>query len=141
VTFDKELLFKPQLPEEDVDVPGRGTFRVRALTRAEVLSLRHVKEGPDQAAAVERKMMSLAVIAFNGEPGSLTEADIGRWQKASAAGEMEPITRRVAVLSGMADDAAKAAYKEFEADPDSEFRVLPSGQVGDDGGPAPGGDV
>lgn len=139
MTFDKELLFKPQLPEEDVDVPGRGTVRVRALTRVEVLALRQVKDGPEQAAAVERRMMSLAVVAFNGVPGSLTEADVGRWQKASAAGEMEPVTRKVAELSGMTDEAAKAAFKEFEADPDSEFRVLPSGEAGDDGGPASGG--
>lgn len=118
--FDKELLFKSSLPEAEVDIPGKGTVRVRALTRTEALSIQHVKEGPGRVEAIERKMLALAMV----DP-EMTEADIGRWQKASAAGEMEPVGRKVQELSGMTEDADKAAYKEFESDPDGEFRLPP----------------
>ena len=55
----------------------------------------------------------------------LTEAEVGRWQKASTAGELEPVTNKVSELSGMTEGAAKAAYEEFESDPDGEFRLPP----------------
>lgn len=116
MSFDKELLFKSALPEADVEIPGKGTVRVRGLTRAEAMSLQDVKG----VAAIERKMLALALV----DP-QLTEAEVGRWQKASAAGEMEPIGAKVQELSGMNEGAAKEAYKEFDADPDAEFRLPP----------------
>lgn len=125
MAFDKELLFKESLPEADVEIVGKGTMRVRALTRAEAMSCQNVKDGDGRVAAIERKMLALAIVGFNGEPGSLTEAEIGRWQKASAAGEMEPVGRMVQELSGMTEGAAKEAYQEFGADPDAEFRLPP----------------
>ncbi len=120
MTFDKELLFKPSLPEAEVEIPGKGTVRVRALTRVEVMSLQNVKEGPDWASAVDRKMIALGLV----DP-VLTEAEVGQWQKASAAGEMEPVGQKITELSGMTEGAGKAAYKEFESDPDGEFRLPP----------------
>jgi hypothetical protein len=116
VTFDKELLFKPSLPEAEVEIPGKGTVRVRALSRSEAL----LCQKEDGVEAVERKMLALALV----DP-ALTEAEVGRWQKASAAGEMDPVSNKVAELSGMTEDAGKAAYKEFESDPDGEFRLPP----------------
>lgn len=123
---DKDLLFKPRLPEADVDVPGVGTVRVRGLSRAEVLSLQRA-EGRDTL-TTERKMLALALV----DP-VLTEAEVGRWQKACAAGELEVVSNKVAALSALRDGAAKEVYKKFEADPDAEFRVLPGGETGDDG--------
>jgi hypothetical protein len=127
--MDKELLFKPRLPEADVEVPGIGTVRVRGLSRAEALAMQKV-EGTD---AIERKMLAVALI----DP-VLTEAEVGKWQKASVAGELEPVGAKVQELSGMAEGAAKATYKEFEADPAAEFRLPPSGEARDDGDPAEG---
>lgn len=114
----KDALFATKLPEEDVDIPGKGTVRVRALTRTEALACQQVKQGPDRVAAIERKMLAMAIV----DP-EMTEADIGRWQKASTAGEMEPVGAKVQELSGMTEGAAKEAYREFDANPDAEFRV------------------
>jgi hypothetical protein len=135
--FDKSILFKARLPEADVEVPGVGTVRVRGLSRAEVMAIRsEVKDEADaikRVAAIERKMLALALV----DP-ELSEAEVGKWQKASTAGEMEPVTDMVQVLSGTVEGAEKAAYKEMESDPDSEFRDVPGAEAGDDGGPAPG---
>lgn len=117
----KDALFATSLPEEDVDIPGKGTVRVRALTRSEALACQQVKQGPDRVAAIERKMLAMAIV----DP-EMTEADVGRWQKASTVGEMEPVGAKVQELSGMTEGAAKEAYREFDANPDTEFR-LPAG--------------
>lgn len=122
--MDKELLFKPRLPEEEIEVPGVGTMRVRGLNRIEAMHVQ-AANGPE---ATERRILSLGLV----DP-VLTEAEVGRWQKASAAGEIEPVSTRIAVLSGMAPDAAKEQVKAFEANPDAEFPVLPGTEAGDDG--------
>lgn len=115
--MDKELLFKPRLPEADVEIPGVGTVRVRGLTRDEVMVVRkstdmeHV-DGP-RALTLERKMLAAAMV----EP-ALTESEVGRWQKAAPAGELEPVVRMVQELSGMLDDAPKEAMKTFRGEPD-----------------------
>ena len=129
----KARLLKSRLPEAEIDVEGVGTIRVRGLSRVEVMGVQSVKDGPGKALAIERKILAAALV----DP-EMTEAEVGQWQKASTAGEMEPVTDKVGELSGMAEDAAKDAYKEFEADPDAEFRVLPGSEVVDDGGPAEG---
>ena len=124
VPVSKENLFKDRLEESDVEVPGVGTIRVRALSRSEVLAVQHLgRTGKVGPAAIERKMLAYALV----DP-ELTEAEVGEWQQASAAGEIEAVTDEVVALSGMEDmaKAAKAAYKEFEANPDAEFR-LPAG--------------
>lgn len=129
--MDKDLLFKPRLPEDEIDIPGIGTVRVRGLNRAEAMRVQATKG----VEATERLILSLGMV----DP-ELTEAEAGRWQKASAAGEIEPVATRIAELSGLAPDAPKAAYTEFEADPGSEFRILPGAEAEHDGGPAERGD-
>lgn len=134
--FDKELLFKSRLHEAEVEVPGVGTVRVRGLSRAEVLLCQNVAEGEGQAGAFERKLLAMAMV----DP-ELTEAEVGAWQKASTAFEMEPVTLKVQELSGLNETVAKEALKEVMSDPDVEFRV-PSGEgPGNDGGSTTGGDV
>jgi hypothetical protein len=127
---DKEALFTPRLPEDDVEVPNVGTVRVRGLSRIEAM---HV-QAANGTEATERRMLALGLV----DP-KLTEAEAGKWQDASPAGELEAVTDRIAELSGMKPEAVKEAVKAFEADPEAEFRVLPSGGTGDDGGSAPGG--
>lgn len=108
--MDKEALFRPRLEEEDVPVPGVGTVRVRALSRAEVIIVRkatdaeHV-DGP-RVLVIERKMLAAALV----DP-QLTEVEVGRWQAASAAGEIEPIVAAIQRLSGMTDDADKSGVR------------------------------
>lgn len=122
MTFDKELLFKAALPEGEVDLPGKGTVRVRAMTRAEVMqvrsSVKSIEDAFRRGAELECKMLALAMV----EP-TLTEDEVRRWQDAALAGEMEPVVQKVQELSGLIEGAAKEAYREFEENPDAEFRL------------------
>jgi hypothetical protein len=104
----KTRLLKPRLPEDEVPVPGIGTVRVRGLNRAEGMMVQAVKGTATQ----ERLMLSLAMV----HP-TLTESEAGQWQKASPTGELEPVTRKIAELSGMAEGAAKEAYNTFRDEP------------------------
>lgn len=128
--MDKDLLFKPRLPEADVEIPGVGTVRVRALSRAEAMAVENAKGN----AAIERKLLALGLV----DP-KLTEAEVGQWQSAAPASELEPVSNRIAELSGLLPDSAKEAVKEFEANPDKEFRLLPGAEAGQDGGADEGG--
>ena len=128
--MDKSLLFKPRLPEDTVDVPGVGVLRVRGLNRLEAMHVQAAK-GPEET---ERRILALGMV----DP-KLTEDEVRQWQRASAAGEIEPVSTRIAQLSGMVAESPKRAYQDFEADPGSEFRLLPGSEAGDDGGsPADG---
>lgn len=124
MTFDKELLFKSSLPEAEVEIPGKGTVRVRALTHDEALGIskgiRSEADAHDRRAQIERRMLALAMV----DP-PMTEDEVGRWQKASVAGEIEPVGKAIQRLSGMLPEADKEAYVEFEENPDSEFRLPP----------------
>ncbi|MEU7817060.1 hypothetical protein [Pseudonocardia sp. NPDC049154] len=102
----KETLFKARLTEEDVEIPGVGTVRIRALSRAEVLAFRSRKV--EDVADMERALLSKGLV----EP-ALTEDEVRQWQEASAAGELEPVTRAISRLSGMDETAAKEAVKRF----------------------------
>lgn len=130
MTVDKEALFKPRLPEGYVEVEGLGTFRVRGLNRAEAMTI----EGMKGAMAIERKVLSFGLL----DP-AMTEAEVGQWQKASATGEIQPVIEKVLELSGLLEDSAKQAYKDFEADPGSEFRIPAGGAAVDVGGSDEGG--
>ena len=136
--MDKDLLLKPRLAEDDVEIPGVGTVRVRALSRAEVLMVRKATDNADsvdgpRVLVLERKMLAAAMV----DP-VLSEAEVGAWQQVSAAGELDTVMTVIQRLSGMLDDSAKEAVKEFEAAPDAEFRALPGGEAGPDGGRAAG---
>lgn len=102
--MDKELLFKPRLPEADVDVPGVGTVRVRGLNRLEAMHVQSAKT-PE---ATDRIILSLGLV----DP-ALTEDEVRQWQKASAAGEIERVSEKIAELSGMFPGADKEAYKSL----------------------------
>ena len=109
--MDKESLLAPRLPEDDVEIPGVGTFRVRALSRFEVLAAQ--KEQSKGPGFMERRMLAFGIIG----PFTLTEDEVAAWQKASPAGEMEPLAERIAELSGMKSGAHKEAYKSVRGEP------------------------
>jgi len=131
ISMDKELLFRVRLPEADVEVAGLGAVRVRGRNRIEAM----LAQAADGTAAIERRVLSYGMV----DP-QLTEAEVKMWQKASPAGELEPGSNRITELSGMLAGSAKVAVREFEANPDSEFQLLPGAEAVDDGGPTPGGD-
>ena len=130
--MDKDLLFKPRLTEAEVEIPGVGTVRVRALNRQEAKALQKI-ESDD--------LRDLHMVAIGLVDPALSVSEVKRWAEASPAGEMEPVADRIAELSGMLAGSPKEAMKNFEANPDDEFRVLPGAEAVDDGGPAAGGDV
>lgn len=98
--MDKNALFKPRLAEADVEIEGVGTVRVRALNRGEVLLIQSLKVG---RAAAEQRMLSFGMV----DP-ALSEAEVVQWQQASPAGEIEPVSDKIAELSGITKDAAKS---------------------------------
>jgi hypothetical protein len=118
-------------PEDTVTIPGIGDVLVRALSRFEVMAVQKAK-GP--------LMVERATVAFGMVDPVMTEADVAEWQKVSVGGELDKVSQRIGQLSGMLADAPKQAYKEFEEEPGSEFRVLPGAEAGDDGVAASGGD-
>lgn len=101
--MDKELLLKPRLPEEDVELPGLGAVRVRGLSRGEVMVGQKRNLG---GVELERYVISIGLV----EP-ALSEAEVGQWQDGSPAGELEPVTRAIQRLSGMEEKADNAAFK------------------------------
>lgn len=112
-------------PEEEVEIPGFGTVLVRGLSRHEVL---HLQSGPRTALALEQRTVALGLI----DP-PMSEDEVKQWQKVAAAGELDVLSRTIGRLSGMFDKAVKKAYADFEDDPGSEFRLLPSEGTADDG--------
>lgn len=127
----KARLLAPRLPEDEVPIPGIGTVRVRGLNRHEAMSTQGLK-GTE---AIERRMMALGLL----DP-PMTEAEVGQWQRAAPAGELEPVTSKIAELSGMTSASTKEAYKSLSGESGAGVRVLPGGEADDDGGRATGAD-
>lgn len=123
--MDKEALFKVYVPEAKIELQA-GTIRVRGLTRAEIMVL---NQGDPNT--LEQRSIAKAMV----EP-TMTLGEVLRWYDARPAGELQPVADKVMELSGFSDDAAKEAVKEFEADPDAEFRDVPGAEIVDDGGAA-----
>jgi hypothetical protein len=104
VYVSKEALFAKNLPEEDVQVEGVGTVRVRALTRAEVMRV----TGAEMAKAkLDRYVLSRGLVA-----PALTEDEVGMWQRAGVAGRLEEVSRAIMRLSGLTEVAAKSVVPE-----------------------------
>lgn len=108
--MDKTVLFQTRLPEEDVSIPGVGTVRVRALSRAEVLLVRKSTDdehmdGP-RALVLERKLLAKALV----DP-ALSEAEVGHWQDAATPGEIEPVVTVVQRLSGLLQESPKSGVQ------------------------------
>lgn len=102
----KDRLIKPRLPERDVHLEGVGTLRVRGLSHNEVLMIRKATDDkPDgpRVLQLERKMLALALV----DP-VMTEAEVGQWQQAAPAGELDQVSRVVQELSGLLDNQPKS---------------------------------
>lgn len=114
MSVSKDALFTPRLPEDDVEIPGVGSVRVRGLSRSEVFEINRLRRKDDDTGEdIERRTIAVGMV----DP-ELTLADVQSWQKAAPAGELEPIAKRIQELSGMADDSAKAAVLDFRDEPD-----------------------
>lgn len=123
--MDKDLLFKPRLTEEEMELPGLGVIRVRALSQHEA----HLVEQTKGTEARERVILRHGMV----DP-ALTEAEVGRWQKAASAGEVTRVALKVAELSGMLDGADKEAYKSLRSESGAGVPVPTGARSEDDGG-------
>ncbi len=128
----KARLLKPRLPEAEVDVPGVGTVRVRALTQLEAMRVHQV----DGQEAMERRIIALGMV----DP-PMTEAEVGRWQKAATAGELTEVSLKIGELSGLLSGAAKEVVKSFRGGSNAGVHVLPGAETRHDGGRPDGADV
>lgn len=97
--MDKNALFAPRCPEDDVDLPGVGTVRVRGLTRAESMLVSELKGN----AVIERRVIAIGMV----DP-VLTEAEVGQWYRAAPAGELQQVAAAIQRLSGLDEGADKS---------------------------------
>lgn len=117
---DIEALLKPRLEEHDFTIKGIGTVRVRTLSRAETLRLMKSTDTKNiDMNAIERRLVTAAMVI-----PPMTESQVGAWQKACPGGEITELTQFISRISGLEiNETAKEAYKEFEDDPEAEFRL------------------
>jgi hypothetical protein len=99
------------LPTEEVEIPGVGTVTVRGLSRGESLLVGKAEGDPT---ATERTMLRFGMV----DP-VMTDADIRDWLKVAPNAHVDPISRKIAELSGMLEDAPKAAFQGDGGGPDA----------------------
>lgn len=107
--MDKSKLLGQGLPEEDLEIEGVGTIRIRALSRYEIMVAG--KANPDDVLAMEQQMLSIAVL----DP-KLTEKEVAQWQKSSPLGQVQEVIQAINRLSGVTKDSQKEAYKSLRED-------------------------
>jgi hypothetical protein len=129
--MDKDALLKSSIPEREVEIPGKGTVRVRGLSRHEYLQMGIIgKEDLDKA---EIYMLRLGLV----DP-SLSSAEVAQWRREAAAGEVDPVTDAINALSGLGEHAVRDAAQSFRGRSGDAPGVPPSEGAGHDGGAAAG---
>lgn len=103
----RDELFKARLTEQTFNIEDVGEVRIRSLSRSEALAVKGMELSWDQ---IERKMISMAMV----DP-KLTEEEVAKWQDASPAGELEPVTNAILALSGMTPESPKDAMRRFRS--------------------------
>ena len=124
--IDKDALFKPRLPEREIDVAGVGTVRVRGLSRPEGFEVKQVKGERE----IEVAILSRALV----DP-ALSADEVRAWQDAATAGELEPVVAAVLELSGLVPPTMREAVASFRGEPDETAGVRTGPDAGDDRGP------
>ena len=127
-------LLAPRLDGEDFTIEATGhTVRIRGLSRYEtLLAQKHLATGQ---ADFEARILHYAML----EP-AITVQDAYEWLKASAAGELEMLTRRIQHLSGAGQGADVEASERFRPVAGTGVRDQPGADAGPDGGRAPADD-
>jgi len=137
--MDKSLLLQPRdpstehgMPEDDVEIPGVGTVRVRALSRKEALKTGQIADISERTAHI----IAIAMV----DP-KLSVSEVKAWSAVALAGELDPVDEKIAELSAMTPGAEKAAYKSNGSGPEPGVRPLPGSEALDDSGGAAGAAV
>jgi hypothetical protein len=107
VKADKsKLINRPRVDDGVVNVPDVGEFRIRQLTRAEVLRVYETKETVGLAES-EILLLHLALT----EP-AFTLEEVREWYDVpGATTEIQPLSQAIGQISGMMPSAGKDAYK------------------------------
>lgn len=103
--MDKSQLTAKRLATDTHTISGVGEITFRALSRTEAMAFKDVEMDVE---TLERKLLAIAMV----DP-EMAESDVAAWQAASPAGELEEVVNRVAEMSGMTAQAAKAAVRKF----------------------------
>lgn len=111
-----DALSTVDLPEEDFPLERKGiTLRLRALSHFEALEMQEFAKKPDVTNDMyEQKMLAKALVWPR-----MSTGQIKAWQRASAASEIDAVMRVVVRLSGLGEEAAKAAYKSVSDESDA----------------------
>ncbi len=127
-------LLASRLEGEDFTIEATGhVVRIRGLSRFEtLLAQKHLATGQEH---FEARMLHYALL----EPAISVE-DAYEWLKASAAGELEMLTRRVQALSGAAKGADVDTSERFRPVAGAGVRDHAGADAGPDGGRAPADD-
>lgn len=113
MTVSRDDLFRLRLDTSEVELPGLGTVKVRALSREEVLGFRKVKTEDGLGLGEDPGAMECHMVAAALVDPKLTVEDVQRWQSVSPVGELEVLTDAIAEVSGMNTGAVKEAVKRF----------------------------
>jgi hypothetical protein len=107
--LDKEILLKPRLLDEPLELLTGGEIRVRGLSRTEVRELRRLPDVDFEPALVAKGVV---------EP-ELTVEEARIWSDVSPAEEIEQVVRKISDLSGMGANSPKEAYKSLRQQSDA----------------------
>ena len=102
--IEKELLLKARLFEEDYDIDGLGTVRIRPLAWAECIEFQQWTTDGRPAAEVYRRVLSRGLV----DP-AITEDEAGQLLGAATGGEIEALVTRIITRSGLVEGAQKSA--------------------------------
>lgn len=130
--IEREHLFKPRIPEEEYEIEGIGTIRIRGLSRVETL---RAKKSAGNVDEFEVKVLSIGVV----EP-HLSEDDVRAWQASAISQEVEDVANTILELSGLLPSTKEATERRMMLDGEARFRVPAGPDAGDDGGGTPGED-
>ena len=104
--ISKDALIKGSLPEKEVELPGKGTVRVRGLTRAEVIRIGVLgREGKFDEAEV-------VILAAGLVEPSLTEDEVRQWRDSVPSTDVDPVADAIQALSGLGEGAEKKMLNE-----------------------------
>lgn len=101
--IDKELLLKSRLAEEDYDIPGVGTVRVRALSWEECEEFQRWTQTGKPQGEVYTRVLHKAFV----DP-ALTVEEAGQLLTSATGGEIEALVARVVKASGLVEGAQKS---------------------------------
>jgi len=124
MAIDKDTLFKSVVPEEDVELDGKGSVRVRALTRDELhqvnaYSSRGSNSDEKRTATASRDAELMAVHYGLVDP-PLDINEVKEYAKAAAVGEFQRITKTIMRLSGVG--ANEKEVRQSTNDAYADFR-------------------